>query len=516
MGARCPGVGLLNGAEFTTRDGRKARQLFVDPDVKDAAGNIITTIEARLQELAAAIEEKRAEIGAAPEDPLPATVEGDSPSGGKLIVYLVPWDAFPEEGFGMKVALIPGVDIPIQSVVEPTARSGKEYRWRPSKAIYEREPAWAAQGLVALLKGAARKRAAAPLDGFDNKYCDKWSIRRAITRFKALEDIPGTRREARFNAIVASLNDGVTLAFVLRIEEKHVCWADEHHADPANESFEDHVGRVAAGRLKRGIPLGISHPRYIEKRAAAERAEFLKTEAFDLSEEQAAALEEAERIRAEKAEREKADPGRDSFAKYIQLDEALRKRDAAEATYQRVVSTGDGVATAKAEYEKAEAEYEGAKAAEKAEQPGVNPGGGINFRDARVKRAPYVMKGWLHRGETVQWFGPPGAGKSASLLSVMLASAAPPPEGATFAGCRIKRGLAIFAAYERAGETQDRIVAAKKRWGCPTTCRSCCCLAVSSQTLMAHSYRVIRRMRYGTDSTRERHNDRGGPSSDTT
>ena len=41
-------------------------------------------------------------------------------------------------------------------------------------------------------------------------------------------------------------------------------------------------------------------------------------------------------------------------------------------------------------------------------------------------------------------------------------------------------------------------------------------LAVSSQTLMAHSYRVIRRMRYGTNSTRERHNDRGGPSSDTT
>jgi NAD(P)H-dependent flavin oxidoreductase YrpB (nitropropane dioxygenase family) len=41
-------------------------------------------------------------------------------------------------------------------------------------------------------------------------------------------------------------------------------------------------------------------------------------------------------------------------------------------------------------------------------------------------------------------------------------------------------------------------------------------LDVSSQTLMAHSYRVIPRMRYGTDSTWERHNDRGGPSSDTT
>src|SRR5271167_130133 len=40
-------------------------------------------------------------------------------------------------------------------------------------------------------------------------------------------------------------------------------------------------------------------------------------------------------------------------------------------------------------------------------------------------------------------------------------------------------------------------------------------LGVSSQTLMEHSYRMIRRMRYGTDSTRERHHDRGGPSSDT-
>ena len=41
-------------------------------------------------------------------------------------------------------------------------------------------------------------------------------------------------------------------------------------------------------------------------------------------------------------------------------------------------------------------------------------------------------------------------------------------------------------------------------------------LDVSSRTLMEHSYRVIRRMRYGTGSTRERHNDRGDPSSDTT
>ena len=33
-------------------------------------------------------------------------------------------------------------------------------------------------------------------------------------------------------------------------------------------------------------------------------------------------------------------------------------------------------------------------------------------------------------------------------------------------------------------------------------------LDVWSRPLMGHSYRVIRRMRYGTDSTRERHNDR--------
>ena len=40
-------------------------------------------------------------------------------------------------------------------------------------------------------------------------------------------------------------------------------------------------------------------------------------------------------------------------------------------------------------------------------------------------------------------------------------------------------------------------------------------LDVWSRALMVHSCRVIRRMRYGTGSTRERHDDRGGPSSDT-
>jgi hypothetical protein len=40
-------------------------------------------------------------------------------------------------------------------------------------------------------------------------------------------------------------------------------------------------------------------------------------------------------------------------------------------------------------------------------------------------------------------------------------------------------------------------------------------LIVSSHILMVQSFRVIRRMRYGTGSTRERHDDGGGPSSDT-
>jgi hypothetical protein len=42
-----------------------------------------------------------------------------------------------------------------------------------------------------------------------------------------------------------------------------------------------------------------------------------------------------------------------------------------------------------------------------------------------------------------------------------------------------------------------------------------CPLDVWSRRLLVHSYRVIRRMRYGPGSTWERHDDRGGPSSDT-
>jgi hypothetical protein len=40
-------------------------------------------------------------------------------------------------------------------------------------------------------------------------------------------------------------------------------------------------------------------------------------------------------------------------------------------------------------------------------------------------------------------------------------------------------------------------------------------LGVWSPALMAHSYRMIRRMRYGTSFTRLRHHDGGNPSSNT-
>src|SRR6202453_2075546 len=64
--------------------------------------------------------------------------------------------------------------------------------------------------------------------------------------------------------------------------------------------------------------------------------------------------------------------------------------------------------------------------------------------------------------------------------------------------------MRLMLARFRADHTSARIVAVFHG-----------ALGVSSRRLLAHSYRVIRRLRYGTDSTWERHNDGGGPSSDT-
>jgi hypothetical protein len=148
------------------------------------------------------------------------------------------------------------------------------------------------------------------------------------------------------------------------------------------------------------------------------------------------------------------------FEREVRADDVLDEVDA--ETLARIDAQQKAREKAKAERESSDNADSG-----QAEQPRANPGGGVNFRDTKVKRAPYVWKSWLHRGETVQWFGPPGAGKSASLVSAMLTVAAAAPEGARLAGCRVKPGLVIFAAYERAGETQDRLAAARERLGLP-------------------------------------------------
>ena len=73
------------------------------------------------------------------------------------------------------------------------------------------------------------------------------------------------------------------------------------------------------------------------------------------------------------------------------------------------------------------------------------------------------MKGYLTLGETSNWFGPAGQGKSASLLTIGLMGAA----GRPVAGVRTRPGLVVYLAYERAEETKRRISAAYRTLGLP-------------------------------------------------
>jgi hypothetical protein len=440
---RCPNVGALNGCKLPLEagDSKKTYLCIIDGDVKGPDGEIVTTLAARRTEI-------EAEIGVK----LPDTVEDESPSGGGH------WFFWTDEDLGcsVKISFLTGWDYPIQAAVCPSVIGDKAYKWKPARSPWEKSLAKAPTELVALIK-KGRAKVSPPIESFSSEYCDKWSIRRAINRFRALEDIHGQKHDSRMVAIATSLNEGVVPDYVVRIQEKHVCWADAHHADSSNEGFASQMEGIVRGRLLKGIPLGVSHPRYIAKRDAlqamereAERAEFLESGEFNLSPEQIADAsapqppEQRERIEKERQAKAEREAARENAERDAQSERARAKAEKAK------IDPGD-----EGEGEKAEA------------KSSANPGGGVDFRDARVKRAPYVMKGWLHRGETVQWFGPPGAGKSASLLSIMLASAAAPPEGAMFAGCRVKRGLMIFAAYERAGETQDRLAAAGKRLSLP-------------------------------------------------
>jgi ribulose-phosphate 3-epimerase len=83
-----------------------------------------------------------------------------------------------------------------------------------------------------------------------------------------------------------------------------------------------------------------------------------------------------------------------------------------------------------------------------------------------------------------------------------------------------KSGADVITIHQEAGPHLHRSLQAIRKLGkkasvvlCPATHQSS--LAVWSRRLLVHSYRVIRRMRYGPGSTWERHDDRGGRSSDT-
>ena len=83
-----------------------------------------------------------------------------------------------------------------------------------------------------------------------------------------------------------------------------------------------------------------------------------------------------------------------------------------------------------------------------------------------------------------------------------------------YVGTLLKKiGFSHISARPRHPAQDERIVEAFKK-SFPRALKAH--LDVSSRALMGHPCRMIRRMRYGTGSSRERHDDRGGPSSDTT
>jgi hypothetical protein len=87
--------------------------------------------------------------------------------------------------------------------------------------------------------------------------------------------------------------------------------------------------------------------------------------------------------------------------------------------------------------------------------------GFTTFAEMKAEPPDCLVKGWMVRGQTSCWFGPPDQGKSAVLLTAALKLAS----GIQWAGCRTKQGLVIFVAYERADETEARAAAARKKLG---------------------------------------------------
>jgi AAA domain/Bifunctional DNA primase/polymerase, N-terminal len=397
-------IGLVNGTILPN-----GRELFiVDPDTKEQSGGPgVVSFHQRIKDIEAA-------IGC----PLPRTVTSRSVTrgyrGGALL-FSAPRGTYrgPKQGF------LPHVDIPIEAVVPGSTIDGKAYTWEPGHAPWERDIAEALQELIdAYHQSLGSKSKPSGAEGVDGQRQPPAPVIE-LDRPDMIEAASKWSREVAPHA-----GDGRSgTCYVVSYLFSHFALSPETAVDvlmDGDDSWNATKTKYEWGYdeddANGGSLIRLAHDLYARRtKAPGSSARANIDDVFEV----------AEGVEAPAA----ADPDNDGL-EIISADERGEKERQA----------------------KAESEAE----------PGTNPAGGINFRDARVKRAPYVMKGWLHRGETVQWFGPPGAGKSASLLSVMLAVAAAPPEGAMLAGCRVKRGLAIFAAYERAGETQDRLAAARK------------------------------------------------------
>jgi RecA-family ATPase len=143
---RCPNLGALAGAYIRPRDGQPGGYLLpVDLDVKGPTGEIVTTLEARRAEIEAKIGVK-----------LPPTVSDTSAGGGGHDWLLSPAPLT----ITQKVALMPGVDIPHQTVIAPSTRAGRTYAWNDGCAPGERPLEIAPTELVAFVQreGARREK----------------------------------------------------------------------------------------------------------------------------------------------------------------------------------------------------------------------------------------------------------------------------------------------------------------------------------------------------------------------
>lgn len=84
-----------------------------------------------------------------------------------------------------------------------------------------------------------------------------------------------------------------------------------------------------------------------------------------------------------------------------------------------------------------------------------------DIRKKTVTPPRYLVKGHLNRGATSVWFGPPKGGKSGTITHCCVHIAA----GIDWVGCKTKRAVVVYFAYERAEETEERRITACHKLG---------------------------------------------------